>query len=298
MTTRKSPKNLPNAPRTDELDVLLAIIRNPRDFALAVVMANCGPRATEVCVLTSDSLCWTSETPYLRILGKGGKERIVPLNSVAQDALRTWLKIRGNHPGPLFPNRSGGTLSRKTIWKMLDQYCIKAGIRHLHPHMLRHFFGTSLADQGISIERVAELMGHSDIRISKVYISVSAEQKKSAVEKIDRRPRLLRWLSRMRNRHFRFFPLPTHRHVAGRPRTVGRTEELRQLQENVAKGVDTLLLGPIGSGKSHLIALLQGEKIIRLKSLAPVKESLIALAEELHGHGLLKLDITTQDEKN
>ena len=179
---------------------------------------------------------------------------------------------------------------------MLMEACERADIRHISPHPLRHYFGTSLADRGVPIERIAELMGHSDVTTSQIYITVSAEQKKFAVEKIDRRPRILRWWSRMRNKHFRFFPLPPHRQVTGMPRTVGRTEELRQLQENAAKGIDTLLIGPIGTGKSHLLDLLHGEKIIRIKSLSPAKEAIIALAEELYRKGILKTENTNQDE--
>lgn len=295
----KKPTNrLPKAPRKDELDSLLAIIRNPRDFAIVVVMAFCGLRVSEVCNLLLEWVCWTTDTPYLRILGKGNKERIVPLNNIVQDALRAWLQIRGTNTSPyLFLSRNHGRLSRKTIWKMLMKACKHAGIRHISPHPLRHFFGTTLADRGVPIERIAELMGHSDVTTSQIYITVSAEQKKAAVEKIDRRPRLLRWWSRMRNKHFRFFPLPAHRQVAGRPRTVGRTEELRQLQENADKCIDTLLVGPIGSGKSHLLELLKGENIIRVKSFSPVKEAIIALAEELHRKGILKIENANQNER-
>ena len=297
LTARTPPQSLPKAPTATELDLLLAVIPNAQYRAMVLVMAHTGVRISELCTLLIEHVCWSTDTPYLKIKGKGGRERIVVMNQVVQDALRAWLEIRGSAPGPLFQTRAGNPFSRKTVWAMLKRYCQRAGIRHIHPHMLRHYFGTTLADQGVPVERVAELMGHSNIQTSKIYILVSPEQKKAAVERIDRRPRILRWWSRMQNKHFRFFALPTHRHIAGRPRTVGREKELHQLQVNVDKGVDSLIIGPVGVGKTHLLELIQGKNIIRLKSLSPAKEAIIALAEELYHKGILKTENANQDKR-
>ena len=258
-------------------------------------MAFCGLRVSEACSLTAEAIFWSTETPYLRFRGKRGRERIVPLNLEAQDALRNWLEMLGTNRSPyVFPNRTGGRLSRKTVWAMLNRLCKRAGIRHISPHALRHYFGTELANQGVPVERIRELMGHASITTSQIYITVSSEQKRAAVEKIDRRSRLSRWWSRQRNRHFRFFGESQHKLIFGAPQTVGRKEEIHQLQENVNKGIDTLLIGPIGSGKSHLLTLLKGEKIIRIKAMSPIKDSVIDLAEELFQRGVLKTDNITQ----
>jgi hypothetical protein len=162
--------------------------------------------------------------------------------------------------------------------------------------MLRHTFGTALADEGVPIERIRDLMGHRDIRSSAIYIRVSAEQKKAAVERIDRRPWILRWISRHRNRTFRFFNGPRPLPEGVKYRTVGRKLELGRLKENLAKGVDTLVIGPTGSGKSHLLSLLEGERIIRLPSLSPVRGAVITLAEELHHRGVLRVEPPEREE--
>jgi len=283
-----SPVRLPRALSAEELDRLRAVPKNQRDQALIEVLAGCGLRVSEACHLHLDQIHWSSETPSLRFTGKRGKERVVPLNLQAQDALRAWLDQRSAVAGSfVFCNlRTGGQLSRKTVWETLRRYARRAGLRPVHPHMLRHAFGTSLADRNVPIERIRELMGHASIQTSQLYISVSAEQKRDAVERLDQRSPLTRWLSRLRNRTFRFSgPSPPHPLPAGSLPTVGRQEELRQLQANLDKGVDTLLLGPTGVGKSHLLALLQGERLIRLPHLSPPKQALLEIAEALHQRG-------------
>jgi hypothetical protein len=156
--------------------------------------------------------------------------------------------------------------------------------------MLRHSFGTTLADRNVPLERIRELMGHSSIQTSQIYITVSTEQKRQAVERLDRRHRLVRWLSRQRNRSYRFFRRSASRRVSfSRRETVGRQAELKQLQDHVARGIDTLLIGPVGVGKSHLLNLLEGEQLLRLPGLTPPRQALISIAEELHRKGVLRL---------
>ena len=288
---------LPKAIAAHELDALRAVPKNPRDRALISVMAGCGLRVSEACGLTLDNVCWSGETPSLRFTGKGDKERVVPMNLEVQDALRTWLEERGTGGSPfVFCNlRTGGSLSRKTVWGALTRYARRAGLRHVHPHMLRHTFGTGLADRDVPVERIRELMGHANIETSKVYITVSAEQKRQAVERLDRRPPLARWVSRHRNRDYRFAGPPRRRPVAGRGQTVGRLAELRKLQDNLEKGVDTLVVGPVGVGKSHLLELLRGPQILRVKALNPVRQAIVGIAEDLHAQEALTAAYRSQE---
>ena len=297
--TPTSPvKRLPRALTPDELTVLMDVPRQARDRALIRVMAGCGLRVSEACNLKLEDITW-SDTPALRFIGKRRKERVVPMNDEVQDALRTWLEIRGANGSPyVFCTLKKHTrLSRNTVWFTLRRYSLKAGLRHIHPHMLRHTFGTSLADEGIPIERIKDLMGHSDISSSSIYIQVSAAQKRTAVEKIDRRPWLLRWISHQRNRTFRFFTGLKPRPFAGKLQTVGRRAEHRRLEQNLSRGIDTLVIGPVGAGKSHLLGLLEGEKVLRLPSLSPARQSVIALAEALYGRGVLQTDLPKEGEE-
>ena len=307
MSTLSSPfshRRLPKALTPDELSALRAVPKNLRDRALIEVMAGCGLRVSEACDLTLDNIHWSTDTPCLRFTGKGGKERVVPMNLEVQDALRAWLEVRGTGGSPYaFCNlRTGQRLNRRTVWFALARYAKRAGTRHVHPHMLRHTFGTSLADRDVPVERIRDLMGHGSIEVSQVYISVSAEQKKASVERLDRRSRLARWFSRQRNRPYRFFGRPRKGLVFSARQTVGRQPELRRLQDNLSRGIDTLLVGPVGVGKSHLLRLLEGERIIRVKGLTPVRQAIIDVAEALHRQGDLDPGVhrgrrDSQDEK-
>lgn len=295
MSLQLAPVRLPKMLRPDELDRLRAVPKNLRDQALIEVMAGCGLRVSEACSLTLDAVHWSSDTPWLRFIGKRGRERVVPLNLQAQDALRTWLEARSTLAGPfVFCNlRSGERLSRRTVWDALRRHAQRAGIRHVHPHMLRHTFGTTLADRNVPIERIRELMGHASITTSQLYITVSSEHKREAVERLDQRPGLLRWFSRVRNRPYRFFSRPVRFRPHPNTPTVGRQTELRRLQANLDKRVDTLLLGPVGVGKSHLLAQLSGDRLIRLRRLSPPKQALLAIAEVLYNQGLLQDNTTS-----
>ena len=228
---------LPKAPTVAELDALRATPKNPRDQALIEVMAGCGLRVSEACDLTLDGIHWSTDKPYLRFTGKRNKERVVPMNLHVQDTLRHWLDQRGTLPSEyVFCNlRNGQRLSRKTVWHALKRHAQRAGIRHIHPHMLRHAFGTELANRNVRVERICELMGHGSIHTSKIYITVSTEHKRDAVEQIDTRSWLARWWSRQHNRTYRFFS-NAHRPVAfATPQTIGRQAELEQLQTHLNK---------------------------------------------------------------
>jgi hypothetical protein len=292
-----SIKRLPKALSSDELDALQSVRMNPRDRALITTMSRCGLRVSEACGLTVENIHWTSETPSLRFTGKRDRERVVPMNLEVQDVLRTWLEARRQSDSPfVFCNlRNGKRLSRKTVWAALKRYAKRSGIRHVHPHMLRHTFGTDLADRDVPVERIRDLMGHASIETSSIYISVSAEQKKRSVEKIDRRPRWLRWWSRQRNRDYRFLGRSRKNLSVGPRQTVGRQDELHQLQQNLEKRIDTLLIGPVGVGKSHLLDMLKADHVLRIKNLAPVKQAVINIAEELQKIGKLRLDDPDQE---
>ena len=205
MNASFAPLGLPKAPMADELNCLRAVPKNRRDQALIEVMAGCGLRVSEACNLTLDGIHWGGDVPALRFVGKRGRERVVPLKLQAQDALRAWLEQPPAGPNSLVFRhlRSGAPLSRQAVWKSLRCYARQAGLRPVHPHMLRHAFGTALADREVPIERIRALMGHSSIQTSQLYISVSAARQREAVERLDRRGPFARWISSLRNRAYR-----------------------------------------------------------------------------------------------
>jgi hypothetical protein len=271
------------APTPEELAALRRVPKHPRDQALIEVLVNCGLRVTEICALQLKHVHWDSEAPYLRLAGKGSPVRQVPLNLQAQEALRTWLEQRPRSPHPfVFPHlRTGGRLTRKAVWAILRRHSRQAGLRPLSPQLLRQGFGLALAQHQVPADQIGALMG----RARRAH-TAGAQALREAVAHLDLRSRLARWWSRLRNHSFRFFA-PSSQPAPSVPlvQTVGRQAELQQLQTYADRRVDTLVLGPAGVGKSHLLGLLQGKHLLRLQSLTPVRQGLIELAQALHQRG-------------
>ena len=116
----------------------------------------------------------------LRVRGKGGKEREVPLVAKAQAALDAWLARRHElrpGDGALLLNRRGGRLTARSVARHLARYALIAGARrHVHPHALRHSFATHLLDMGADLRGIQELLGHASLSTTQRYTHVSAER--------------------------------------------------------------------------------------------------------------------------
>ncbi|MCX7050011.1 MAG: tyrosine-type recombinase/integrase, partial [Candidatus Sumerlaeota bacterium] len=122
-----------------------------------------------------------------RVMGKGRKERIIPLNDLALDALRAYLAARPiSHETALFLNRFGGRLSGRMVEKLVDQYCRQAGIsqKGISPHKLRHTFATLLHSKDVELIEIQNLMGHSSIVSTEIYTHTSTHRLQHAVDKI------------------------------------------------------------------------------------------------------------------
>lgn len=283
-----SPGPLP-ALTADELQALRAASLHPRDRALLETLAGCGLRPAELCALTLDDLDWHPERPpTLRLAGPTGQRRAVPLNAQVQDALRTWLEVRGTGAGEyLFCNlRSGARLSGRTMRKALVRCARRARVAAVSPRRLRHTFGLSLAASQVPLEQLFELLGSTSLLTAQRYLAASDRQKQAAVARLDRRGAFWRWLSRCRHQGFRFWGRPRRALRFNPGKTVGRQTERRRLETNLARGLDTLVLGAPGTGKSHLLALLTGERLVHLPALSPPKQAVLSLAEALHRQGV------------
>lgn len=154
--------------------------RQTRDRAVLEVLYGSGLRATEVCDLRVGSL--SSDGSSLTVMGKGSKERMVPLSAPAREAITTWLEVRhevaGDSSGDgLFLAARGGALGRREVARILDDACERAGVPGgSHPHALRHSFATHLMDNGADTRSIQELLGHSDASTTQRYTHVSKER--------------------------------------------------------------------------------------------------------------------------
>ncbi len=185
LITPKSKRQLPEVLSVQEIDLIFSkidikTIAGMRDRALLETLYSSGLRVSESINLDASNLYL--KEGYLRILGKGSKERIVPIGSSASKYLQLYITgarerianvISGNI---IFLNLRGGKLSRMGVWDILKKYCSAANIKKsIHPHSLRHSFATHLLEGGANILMVKEMLGHSDISTTQIYTHIDKE---------------------------------------------------------------------------------------------------------------------------
>ncbi|WP_177420635.1 site-specific tyrosine recombinase XerD [endosymbiont of Lamellibrachia barhami] len=185
----KIGRSLPGALTEAEVEALLeapdlADAQGFRDRTMLEVLYASGLRVSELISLRPEQVSLTQGV--IRIIGKGGKERLVPLGDEAQSWLIRFLKgprqeILGARLCPdLFPTRRGSGMTRQAFWYLIKKHAITAGIsKHLSPHTLRHAFATHLLNHGADLRVVQLLLGHSDLSTTQIYTHVARERLKS-----------------------------------------------------------------------------------------------------------------------
>jgi len=182
----RAPRAWPALPKylgLEDVDRLLAqpdasTARGLRDKALIELLYATGLRVSELLSLKPADVAL--EAGYLTCIGKGDKQRIVPLGHAAADWVRRYLAegrpalLKGRKSAWLFVNAKGGArLSRVGFWKLLRDYGIKAGVpRGLSPHVLRHSFATHLLERGADLRAIQMMLGHADLSTTQIYTHV------------------------------------------------------------------------------------------------------------------------------
>lgn len=149
-----------------------------RDRTILELMYATGLRVSEVCTLKP--LDFDPMVGILKIQGKGDKERFLPVHQTGQDILNQYIQSCRNrfHPREdfLFLNRSGTSLSRQAIWKMIKRYAVKAKLgKKISPHTIRHSFATHLLAGGADLRTVQTLLGHADISATEIYTHIQSK---------------------------------------------------------------------------------------------------------------------------
>ena len=157
-----------------------------RDKAMLEVLYATGLRVTELVSLKQTDL--NMEAGFLLTLGKGSKERLVPLGKKAVQWTNSYLSIRpslvrGNKTSALFVTARGTPMSRQAFWKLISEYGEKAGIGHVTPHLLRHSFATHLLENGADLRSVQLMLGHSDVGTTQIYTHVTNERLREVYKK-------------------------------------------------------------------------------------------------------------------
>ena len=191
-------KRLPTVMGSEQVKTLIEAPRpsDPlylRDVALLELLYASGLRASEAADLTRDQVHFT--LGVTRVIGKGNKERIVPIGKPALAALQRYLDglrpdlVRDDKPSNyVFLSRTGGPLTRIVIWQVVKRHAKRAGLTGVYPHMLRHSFATHLLSGGADLRVVQELLGHSNIQTTQIYTHVDRTRLKEVMAKFHPRP--------------------------------------------------------------------------------------------------------------
>lgn len=191
LESRKVWQTLPHFLTPAEVERLLAqpdlsSDKGLRDRTMLEVLYATGLRVSELLGLRLRDL--DLETGVLNCLGKGSKQRRVPLGRSAISYLRQYLLVRsrlmaGRTVDLLFVDKSGRTLTRQRFWRLIKDYGAAAGISYITPHILRHSFATALLSNGADLRSVQMLLGHSDIGTTQIYTHVTDEHLRNAYQK-------------------------------------------------------------------------------------------------------------------
>lgn len=179
----KIGSRLPKTMNMEQVDSLLASPESTsdigiRDYAMLQLMYATGMRISELVGLKLNGL--NLEAGYLRVTGKGSKERIIPIGSVALRAVQKYISAvrdrdeKGFSSQYLFISREGERLTRQAFWERVKIYAKKAGAKiNVTPHMLRHSFATHLLERGADLRSVQTMLGHADVSTTQIYTHVS-----------------------------------------------------------------------------------------------------------------------------
>jgi integrase/recombinase XerD len=184
-------KKLPDVLGRPQMNALLAAVDPEdrlalRDRAILELFYACGLRASELAELKIEDLHF--DLGIIRVIGKGMKERIIPIGAPAMAAIKEYLAVLRPQltavksrrakaaPNRVFVSRSGGPITRIVLWQFVQRMARRAGMRAIHPHTIRHTFATHLLSGGADLRVVQELLGHSNVATTQIYTHVDADR--------------------------------------------------------------------------------------------------------------------------
>ena len=200
----KQPDHLPEVLSTAEVDLLEQAIdlskwEGHRNRAIIEVLFSCGLRVSELTNLKLSNLY--VEEQYIRVMGKGSKERLVPISPRALDELNYWfadrnlMKIKPGEEDYVFLNRRGQHLTRTMILIMIKRYAVEAGIKKtISPHTLRHSFATSLLEGGADLRAIQAMLGHESIGTTEIYTHIDTSTLRQEI--LEHHPRNIQYNER------------------------------------------------------------------------------------------------------
>lgn len=192
LETPKIARKLPDTLNLYEIDLLIAAIdaskpEGMRNKAIMEVLYGCGLRVSELTDLRISNIF--EETEFIKVIGKGSKERIVPIGATALKLVKIYIeevrvhhKIKKGSEDIIFLNRFGAKLSRISIFNLIKSLAIAAGIhKNISPHTLRHSFATHLIEGGADLRAVQDMLGHASITTTEIYTHLDRDYLKTVI---------------------------------------------------------------------------------------------------------------------
>jgi integrase/recombinase XerD len=192
LETPKTGRKLPDTLSVEEINLLIKAIdrtsdQGERNIAIIEILYGCGLRVSELINLKISEIFW--DEGFIRVIGKGSKQRLVPLGSIAVKHLKIYLneirihaKIKPGSEDIVFLNRRGNQLTRVMIFTIIKQLAIKAEIKkNISPHTLRHSFATHLVEGGADLRAVQEMLGHESITTTEIYTHLDRSYLRQAI---------------------------------------------------------------------------------------------------------------------
>lgn len=267
----------------EEADLLLSETKKVKEKLIILLMLDCGLRVSETCSLQLKNIDFKKREISVFSLKKREKQkRIIPLSNRLYQTLSEYIefhKIKLDANSFLFPSKGGKLpfMDRTSVWKILNKKRHSFGIEQLHPHSLRHTFATHHLASGTQLEDIKTMLGHESYDTTLIYTKIPTERLRERIDAVTSPPPSLfdRFISFLSPKSK---PKILNISFQNNSFTIGRNTEFAKIESNVQKNINTLILGPIGVGKSHLLEHFKTDKkILRLDDTESIKKSLIEI---------------------
>jgi hypothetical protein len=274
----------------DKSHELIEKVTNPRHRLVVLLMHDAGLRVSEAISLTIEDFDFRRKIVSVKSLKKRKKDqqRMIPMSNRLFKAMAVYLQGERISGGWLFPSAKSksGHMTRDAAFKVLSRFKKKnAGFSNLHPHALRHTAATNLQAHGTDLPAIKDFLGHDNIQTTTIYTHTPLEVMRQQIEKAAQKDRsigrkILNW--------FKPPEVETMAINIGQRNAflVGRKLELEQLQNNIRKNINTIVLGDIGTGKSTLLENVATDerKVLLIDDTSDFKSTLISTLMHLFSH--------------
>lgn len=272
----------------EETELLIKSVKLQHHKVIILLMLDCGLRVTEACSIKFKNFDFKNRTITISSLKKKKPTlRTIPISDRLYREIGKYLKHFKKNLDPngfLFPSKliENTHISRKTIWGVLKTLKKRTLIENLHPHALRHSFATHHLSAGTSLPEIKEMLGHKNFNTTLIYATIPTDKLKERVNAVTSTKST--FLEKIK-----YFLVPRKNakliniDFTENYFTIGRNRELAEINKNVEIGENTILIGEIGTGKSHVLKnITTGKKVLKLDDTEAIKKSLVQILLHFH----------------